>query len=34
LLLLPFIPGLRSLPKYLGVYRIIWRRHYRAHPLR
>ncbi|HET7661359.1 MAG TPA: hypothetical protein VFK66_13300 [Oryzihumus sp.] len=34
LLLLPFIPGLRSLPKYLGVYRLIWRRHYRAHPLR
>ena len=33
LLLLPFIPGLRSLPKYLGVYRLIWRRHYRAqHP--
>ena len=31
LLLLPFIPGLRSLPKYLGVYKLIWRRHYRAH---
>ena len=24
--LLPFIPGLRSLPKHLGVYRLIWRR--------
>ena len=25
LLLVPFIPGLRSLPKYLGVHRLIWR---------
>ncbi|MGE5292023.1 MAG: hypothetical protein ACM3ML_33540 [Micromonosporaceae bacterium] len=28
--LLPFIPGLRSLPRYLGVHRLIWREHYRA----
>jgi hypothetical protein len=26
LILLPFIPGLRSLPKHLGVHRLIWRR--------
>lgn len=24
--LVPFIPGLRSLPRYLGVHRLIWRR--------
>jgi hypothetical protein len=30
LLLLPFIPGLRSLPRRLGVYRLIWRQHYRT----
>src|SRR5665648_417318 len=26
---LPFIPGLRSLPRHLGVHRLIWRQHYR-----
>jgi hypothetical protein len=26
LILLPFIPGLRSLPKHLGVHKLIWRR--------
>ncbi len=31
LLLLPFIPGLRSLPRVLGVYRLIWRDYYRTH---
>jgi hypothetical protein len=30
LLLLPFVPGLRSLPRRLGVYRLIWREHYRT----
>jgi hypothetical protein len=25
----PFIPGLRSLPRHLGVHRLIWRRYYR-----
>jgi hypothetical protein len=25
----PFIPGLRSLPRHLGVYRLIWRDYYR-----
>jgi len=28
-LLLPFIPGLRALPRKLKVYRLIWREHYR-----
>ena len=27
--LLPFIPGLRSLPRHLGVHRLIWRDYYR-----
>jgi hypothetical protein len=26
---IPFIPGLRGLPRYLGVHRVIWRDHYR-----
>jgi hypothetical protein len=26
---IPFIPGLRDLPRHLGVYRAIWRDHYR-----
>lgn len=26
--LLPFIPGLRSIPRLVPVYRLIWRRHY------
>ena len=30
LALLPFIPGLRSIPRWLGVYRLIWRDHYRS----
>ncbi|HEY8826898.1 MAG TPA: hypothetical protein VIM17_03970 [Jatrophihabitantaceae bacterium] len=25
LVFVPFIPGLRSLPKHLGVHRLIWR---------
>ncbi|MDE3030015.1 MAG: hypothetical protein KGI65_00160 [Acidobacteriota bacterium] len=28
LVLLPFIPGLRSVPRRLKIYRIIWREHY------
>jgi hypothetical protein len=27
---IPFIPGLRSLPRHLGVYRVIWRDYYRV----
>ena len=30
LALLPFIPVLRSIPRWLGVYRLIWRDHYRS----
>jgi hypothetical protein len=27
--LVPFIPGVRSIPRYVPVYRVIWREHYR-----
>ncbi len=30
LALVPFIPGLRSIPRWTRVYRLIWRRHYRS----
>jgi hypothetical protein len=30
LILLPFIPGLRSIPRHARIYRLIWRRHYRS----
>ena len=30
LLLVPFVPGLRSIPRKTRVYRIIWREHYRS----
>jgi hypothetical protein len=30
LVLLPFIPGLRSIPRLTRVYRLIWRQHYRT----
>ena len=29
LLLVPFIPGLRTIPRKSKVYRLIWREHYR-----
>jgi hypothetical protein len=29
LLLVPFIPGLRDLPRWLGLHRMVWREHYR-----
>ena len=32
LLLLPFIPGLRSIPRWVPVHRLIWRDYYRTHP--
>jgi hypothetical protein len=31
LLLLPFIPGLRNLPRWIPIYRIIWRSYYRKY---
>jgi hypothetical protein len=30
LIFLPFIPGLRSIPRWTRVYRLIWRQHYRS----
>ena len=30
LALVPFIPGVRSIPRKLGFYRLIWRVHYRS----
>jgi hypothetical protein len=30
LALVPFIPGLRSIPRWTRIYRLIWRRHYRS----
>ncbi|WP_324785272.1 hypothetical protein [Streptomyces sp. H51] len=29
--LLPFVPGVRSLPRWIGVHRLVWRDYYRAH---
>jgi hypothetical protein len=29
LALVPFIPGLRSIPRWTRLYRLIWRQHYR-----
>jgi len=29
LMFIPFIPGLRSIPRGLGIYKLIWRSHYR-----
>jgi len=34
LALVPFIPGLRSIPRWIPVHRIIWRDYYRDHPRR
>ncbi len=30
LLLVPFIPGLRAIPRKVRIYRVIWREHYRS----
>jgi hypothetical protein len=30
LVCIPFIPGVRSLPRWLRVYRLIWRDYYRV----
>jgi hypothetical protein len=34
LMLVPFIPGLRSIPRWIPVHRLIWRDWYRRHPAR
>lgn len=31
LILVPYVPGLNRLPRYLGVYKLIWRDYYREH---
>ncbi|MGE5530639.1 MAG: hypothetical protein ACM3VW_00810 [Bacteroidota bacterium] len=31
ILLIPFIPGVRSLPRYLKIYRLIWRPYYKRY---
>ena len=31
LLFLPFIPGLRSIPRWIPIHRLIWRQYYRNH---
>jgi hypothetical protein len=32
LLLVPFIPGVRSIPRWIPIHRLIWRDYYRNHP--
>jgi hypothetical protein len=32
LVLVPFIPGIRSIPRWIPVQRLIWRDYYRSHP--
>ena len=34
LVVLPFIPGLRSIPRWIPLQRLIWRDYYRQHPRR
>jgi len=29
LLLVPFIPGVRDIPRWIPVHKLIWRQHYR-----
>jgi hypothetical protein len=31
--LVPFLPGVRSLPRWIPIHRLIWRDYYRAHPV-
>ncbi len=33
LLLTPFIPGLRDIPRWVPIYRLIWRRYYAERPM-
>jgi hypothetical protein len=32
LILIPFLPGVRDLPRRIPIYRLIWRQHYRSGP--
>ncbi|HXN79079.1 MAG TPA: hypothetical protein VN965_09940, partial [Candidatus Dormibacteraeota bacterium] len=31
-ILIPFIPGVRDLPRRIPIYKLIWRQHYNTHP--
>jgi hypothetical protein len=31
-ILVPFVPGLRSLPRKLGIYKLVWRSYYASYP--
>ena len=31
-MLLPYIPGLRSIPRWIPVHRLIWKQWYADHP--
>jgi len=33
LALVPFIPGLRDIPRWIPIHRLIWRRYYRGNRL-
>jgi hypothetical protein len=32
LILLPLIPGLRDIPRWIPLHRLVWRRYYKEHP--
>jgi hypothetical protein len=32
LILVPFLPGIRDLPRWIPIYKLIWREHYRSAP--
>ncbi len=32
LVLIPFLPGIRDLPRRIPIYKLIWREHYRSQP--
>jgi len=34
LICLPFIPGLRDIPRWVGLYKVIWRRYYKKYGLK
>ena len=31
-ILIPFLPGVRDLPRRIPIYKLIWREHYRSTP--
>jgi hypothetical protein len=33
LILVPYIPGIRSIPRLIPIYRLVWRDYYKDHPL-